>query len=253
MALTLHFYCSQPGTMGYVGRHASEDLLAEDVRGFMKHQILPTDVMPSIRMFQQARQHELLGRITRRCGVIRLARHTGIRHSTEPIGRDFAVVVEDIQTFVQQQASAGAKGSIPRIHHLKQAGKRRLALHVAHHGSRKVARAAGLNCPGRGPSVREIAICSTLNQGGSLDFVCWIDSETLTEFCLTGRQKVQQCACFTELCVKITIFAQSVCLQLLHVLFALHVTRASVLDCCFLQANDTTQGHLCLAACDQSC
>ena len=121
----------------------NRDELAEHVRAFMNCQNLPTDVMPSIRMFRQAQEDDLLARINRSCGQKELARHMGIRRSREP-ARNLAQVVKDIQAFAQQQGPARSSEHMPRLMDLKQAGKHELASHVTHFGSFLVAKEAGL-------------------------------------------------------------------------------------------------------------
>lgn len=175
--------------------HADE--LAEDVRAFMDCQNLPTGVMPSVRMFRQAQEDDLLasmglsyglkqlamhmgirrstepaGRINRSYGLKQLARHMGIQCSTEPAGRNLAQVVKDVQAFAQQQGPAETSDHMPRLIDLEKAGKHRLASHVTHYRSHSIARKAGLTLHGRGTLVSDIVGYCTLQEDVSLLLAC---------------------------------------------------------------------------------
>ena len=120
--------------------------LAQDVQAFMKHLNMPENVMPSMYMLRQAQQQELSSRIQRYGGLARLANHMGYQLSSSVAYRDFALVVKDVQAFVQQQVPAERDAVMPSVKELKQAGQHCLAKYVQRHGSRNVAQAAGLTC-----------------------------------------------------------------------------------------------------------
>lgn len=124
---------------------AAFEALAEYVHTFVRQHSLPEDEMPSFKRLRQAQQHELAGKIQQHGGLRRLASHMGVKRLAPPrVHKRLELVVADVQAFVEHQVPAEHKGNMPTVDSLKQAGQHSLAVLVCRHGSKRVARAAGL-------------------------------------------------------------------------------------------------------------
>ena len=156
----MFMYCE---CINVLQEHTLESLQAA-LRAFIKDHGVCEGVMPSFWQLEEANQLDIMFGIARLGGSKQVAASMQLQFAARNPRKfeTLASVVQAVQSFVQQHASAELAGDMPKSRVLRRAGQAHLSNSICRHGTEKVAKAAGLQFQSQHHTVGPV--CSYLRQ-----------------------------------------------------------------------------------------